>query len=672
VIASAGTGADFRGLQGYLLHGRGEDGEVRVGWTSVRNLGWEDPEVAATQMEATASQNVRVQKPVYHVSLNAPPGEHLTREQWEQVADRVLKDLGLEEHQALIVAHTDRPHEHVHLMVNRVHPESLKTWSNSHDYARIERSLRQIERDLKLREVPGNHHRLPGQEAPQRDKGLTSGETQEERRTGEPPWAAQVRFTVYNDFRDAESWGDLEARLGQHGLALKKRGRGLVVTDGERQLKISRIHRGRSTAKLEKRFGLSFDDWRDRVGELRETVETFQRTEAKRKALHLRHAGLRKEVEQAQAGLRPFGDLAREQREVKARLKSQLGTIYGRDREPESFRAAIDLARRSSYDRAAETLRQDPKVLGRLAGQGLAPTADVKRREALLTVPKAAESLERLGHLRRQIAQLLDREMKEFWEKKGRPNEAPDSRTQARWRMEDAAQEIDRLLPRVFRPEPVPQVAENVKHTRAPERTAELLAQNPHTFGRVRGRGRGPFTSQERKAALAAVPQLASAVQEHGEQRSVWIRLLFKGRNRQYREASDRFNRVLRGLNGLPSRTQLLLNVAKAAEQVGAKALGQVLPVPSEVRHLTSAARGLGSIARRGRSFTSGGGTSSTAKADPKVVQRTAESARRLAAGVGARVLNHLLPLPPQVKVVQLAVKTAASLARTVTREMTR
>jgi hypothetical protein len=668
VIGDAGTGADFRGLGGYLLHGRGEDGEVRVGWTSVRNLGWENPELAATQMEATASQNVRVQKPVYHLSLNAPPGEHLSREQWELVADRVLKDLGLDDHQALIVAHTDRAHEHVHLMVNRVHPETLRTWSNSHDYARIERSLRQIERDLKLREVPGNHHRLPGQDAPQRDHAFTSGETQEERRTGEQAWVAQVRFAVYNDFRDAESWGDLEARLGQHGLELKKRGRGLVVTDGERQVKISRIHRGRSTAKLEKRFGMSFDDWRDRVSDLRESVETFQSTEAKRKALHLEHAELREKVEQAQAGLNPFGDLAREQREVKARLKSQLGTIYGREREPESFCAAIDLARRSSYDRAAETLRRDPKVLGTLTGRGVGPTADATRREALLTVPKAAGSLERLGELRRQLAQLLDRELKAFWEKEGRPTEAPDSRTQARWRVEDAAREIDRLLPRVFRPEAAQQVTENVKHTRAPERTAELLAQNPHTFGRVRGRGRGPFTNQERRTALAAVPQLAAAVREHGEQRSVWIRLLFKDRNRDYREASDRFNSALRSLNRLPSRTQLLLDVAKAAERVGVATLGRVLPIPEEIRALKTAARGLAATARSTRRIASG---QSPASAN-QTTRRVATSGARLAGSVSARILHHVLPLPPQVKVVHMALKTAADLARSVSRELTR
>jgi Relaxase/Mobilisation nuclease domain len=41
--------------------------------------------------------------------------------------------LGLEEHQAIILEHTDEPHEHVHIVVNRVHPETGKaaTLSNS-------------------------------------------------------------------------------------------------------------------------------------------------------------------------------------------------------------------------------------------------------------------------------------------------------------------------------------------------------------------------------------------------------------------------------------------------------------------------------------------------------------------------------------------------------------
>ena len=259
MIGKGRTGSSFGGLQGYLLNGQardrdaaglqeylldGKSGRDRVEWTSTRNLPTEDPRYAAAVMRATAEQNPRVQKPVYHLSLSASPGEQISKEKWEQIADRVLKRLGLDDRQALVVAHNDTRHPHVHVMVNRVHPEHLKAWHDGHDYRRIEKALRHIERDFKLREVPGHHYQLAGQQAPERAR-TTDGERQQAERTGEPPWADRIRFKIYDDLKQAKSWGDLERRLASHRLRLERRGGGLVITDGKNQVKASRVYRAR-------------------------------------------------------------------------------------------------------------------------------------------------------------------------------------------------------------------------------------------------------------------------------------------------------------------------------------------------------------------------------------------------------------------------------------------
>ena len=152
----------------------------------------------------------------------------------------------------------------------------------------------------------------------------------------------------------------LEARLGEPGVRLQKKGRGLVVTDGTRQVKASRIDRKGSIHKLEARFGMAFNDWRDRVGDLREAVETYEQAEKERHALHLQHAELKREVERARGRLAPFGELAQRQRLVKNRLQTQLRAIYGPDRVAETQRTLADLARSTGYARAAETLRREP------------------------------------------------------------------------------------------------------------------------------------------------------------------------------------------------------------------------------------------------------------------------------------------------------------------------
>lgn len=155
MIAVSSSGKTFRALAAYLANGRRGVEQDRVAWTAGRNLPTSEPELAATFMRATAGQSDRIQKPVYHVALSFDPNDPVDRANMERVADRVLERLGLAEHQALIVAHRDRAHAHLHLLVNRVHPETGKAWERWKDQPVIQEVLREEERALGLREVPG-------------------------------------------------------------------------------------------------------------------------------------------------------------------------------------------------------------------------------------------------------------------------------------------------------------------------------------------------------------------------------------------------------------------------------------------------------------------------------------------------------------------------------------
>lgn len=172
MVASTSHGSRFATLGRYLVHGRRARRELdedtralradrRVAWVAVRHLPTRDPEVAAKYMQAAAAVNVRVQKPVYHVALAFAPGDAVTREVMRGVAERLLRDLGLDEHQAVMVAHRDRAHPHLHLMINRVHPRTGRAWDDAWDYRRIETSLRVQERALGLRVVEGRHAPTP-------------------------------------------------------------------------------------------------------------------------------------------------------------------------------------------------------------------------------------------------------------------------------------------------------------------------------------------------------------------------------------------------------------------------------------------------------------------------------------------------------------------------------
>jgi len=303
MIGDSNTGKGFLGLQRYLLEGpRERPDRDRVPWTATRNLASSDPHLAAVQMRAVAAQAPRVEVPVYHLSLSAAPGETLSRSQWESIADRLLSHLGLDGHQVLMVAHDDTSHQHIHLMVNRVHPERLRAWRGSFSKVRIQEFLRRLEREMGLREVPGTLARLAGQSPPRHDRTRSRGEHQKSLREARGPTVDRWRQLVRTDLLEAESWADLEARLAVHGLRLKARGRGLVVTDGHEQIKISRLHRRASIHQLEARFGVSYRQWRSEYTKLREGLEPLEIRLAAKGRLVERHSRLSAQLRRVPPG----------------------------------------------------------------------------------------------------------------------------------------------------------------------------------------------------------------------------------------------------------------------------------------------------------------------------------------------------------------------------------
>ncbi len=110
----------------------------------------------------------------------------------------MLKDLGLQDHQAWMVAHRDTAHPHVHVMVNRVHPDTGKAWSAGHDYRRIEHTLRQLEQRWDLIRVPGHHARAKGTERPERSRA--GG------RRGARSFAREAHQTAGPALSEANTW----------------------------------------------------------------------------------------------------------------------------------------------------------------------------------------------------------------------------------------------------------------------------------------------------------------------------------------------------------------------------------------------------------------------------------------------------------------------------------
>ena len=108
-------------------------------WVDKANL-VSDPEHAWFEMFATARDQAMLKqqagqdargrkntKPVLHYTLSWAASDNPSPEHMRETALSSLKALKLDQHQALMAAHCDKDHMHVHIVVNTIHPETGMT-----------------------------------------------------------------------------------------------------------------------------------------------------------------------------------------------------------------------------------------------------------------------------------------------------------------------------------------------------------------------------------------------------------------------------------------------------------------------------------------------------------------------------------------------------------------
>lgn len=271
MIGNPYKGRSFKHLLNYLHEGRkGEPNPHRVLWSEVRNLPTDNHKVVAGIMSATTSLARGAKKPVYHLPISWPPEERPPKEIQIQVAETLIEDLGMSEHQYMIVAHDDGDCSHIHIVANTVHPETGKGWNAWRDVYRIMESLERQEKELGLRIVdrPDLEEWRTGEKDPDRQKKETREETKRAEREGDTPLAKwsetimrDVRKNITGHFKSATSWAELEGLLENQGLELRRAGQGFRITDGKHYMTLSKVGKHARQERLEERFGETWDDY---------------------------------------------------------------------------------------------------------------------------------------------------------------------------------------------------------------------------------------------------------------------------------------------------------------------------------------------------------------------------------------------------------------------------
>lgn len=298
------------------------------------------------------------------------------------------------------VVHRDTKHTHVHVWLDARQVDGRKVqlserqfknldsaWNriysremgrDPHEYELKKEQTREAKRQhwqQKQRpEYPPRTRATAEQLAPQyerREIGVAAAREGGDRAGG--TFLEQVRQVAGRDFKEAQSWGELERRLERHGLRVETKGAGLVVTDGRQHVKASSVDRGASRTSLERRFGNSLaESRREREAlslaspEVREVVRdlhTLERGELIRQdefraTQHAWEASSRRDqlrwnTERAAQASRDFD--------------KALGDVY---RDPARARQEFEaLARQRGTAGAAQEMRQRPEQFGQLRAQ---------------------------------------------------------------------------------------------------------------------------------------------------------------------------------------------------------------------------------------------------------------------------------------------------------------
>ncbi len=235
-----------------MLRGKGEE---RCTWYMAGNLEGldrrEDAELAVEVMEVLQQGNVRAKgNKTYHLVISFHPEDRrLAPAELEDVVRRAVAAAGLGEHQYIAVRHSEQEHEHLHVAVNKIHPETLKI---HHPYKAIpafQAISSVLEQELGLHRVDRSRGRFQSHRA--RDFEAHRGV---ESFSG---WARRTIGDATGHDRIG-SWPALHDELARFGVRLVRRGNGLAIVHATRPnlaCKASALGRGWSKQRLCERYG---------------------------------------------------------------------------------------------------------------------------------------------------------------------------------------------------------------------------------------------------------------------------------------------------------------------------------------------------------------------------------------------------------------------------------
>ena len=266
---SASKAVRIRGLSDYIVSPERAGSGEKCLYAGSRGFLTADLESQQAEMLALSQEAVRSPDTLNHYVLSWREGEQPSPQQVEQAVDIFLDELGLKDHQAIYGLHADTDNLHLHLAVNRVHPDSLKVVKpdKGFDIEAAHRAIARIEHEqgwqreaharyvVKARERGGELELARAPAEPDRPRQPASPKRDMEQRTGEKSAERIGIEEAAPVIQRAANWRQLHQGLAERGMRYEKTGSGAMLFVGEVALKASSVDREASLPRLQKRLG---------------------------------------------------------------------------------------------------------------------------------------------------------------------------------------------------------------------------------------------------------------------------------------------------------------------------------------------------------------------------------------------------------------------------------
>ncbi|QIN36820.1 TraI/MobA(P) family conjugative relaxase [Legionella longbeachae] len=237
--------SSFSGLVKYLCNQQNK--QERVGKIRLSNCNSIDPMWAVQEVLATQAKNQRATgDKTYHMLISFAPGENPSVQVLQEIEDTVASSIGFKEHQRISVVHHDTDNLHIHVAINKIHPQTFNMIEPYRAYKVFAEVASKLEIELGLQIT--NH-----QTRKNHSENLADDM---EHHSGIESLINWMKRYCKEKIEAASNWKEIHSILAEHGLMIRAKANGFVFCNVQGMtVKASSISRSFSKKNLESKLG---------------------------------------------------------------------------------------------------------------------------------------------------------------------------------------------------------------------------------------------------------------------------------------------------------------------------------------------------------------------------------------------------------------------------------